>query len=109
MLANRAVNPVRKPVWVLGAIPRAGTSGFTFEKHAATVGCATAGADGGLYSVGRFGMRVIEIREKTASIASAITNAYIDFSKMTCSVVALITDVVRDGKPVVAGWCRGPA
>src|ERR1035437_2692886 len=46
-------------------------------------------------------MRIVEIREKTVSIASAITNAYIDFSKMTCSVVALITDVVRDGRPVV--------
>ena len=46
-------------------------------------------------------MRIVEIREKTVSIASAITNAYIDFSKMTCSVVALITDVVRDGKAVI--------
>ena len=46
-------------------------------------------------------MRIVEIREKTVSIASPLTNAYIDFSKMTCSVVALITDVVRDGKPVV--------
>jgi L-alanine-DL-glutamate epimerase-like enolase superfamily enzyme len=46
-------------------------------------------------------MRIVEIREKTVSMASAIANAYIDFSKMTCSVVALITDVVRDGKWVV--------
>jgi len=46
-------------------------------------------------------MKILEIREKTVSIQSPITNAYIDFSKMTCSVVALITDVVRDGKPVV--------
>jgi L-alanine-DL-glutamate epimerase-like enolase superfamily enzyme len=46
-------------------------------------------------------MRIVEIREKTIPMASAIANAYIDFSKMTCSVVALITDVVRDGKPVV--------
>src|SRR5215469_1438336 len=46
-------------------------------------------------------MRITAIKEKTASIASPITNAYIDFSKMTCSVVALITDVVRDGKPVI--------
>ena len=46
-------------------------------------------------------MRIVEIREKTVSIASAIANAYIDFSKMTCSVVALMTDVIRDGKPVV--------
>jgi L-alanine-DL-glutamate epimerase-like enolase superfamily enzyme len=46
-------------------------------------------------------MKIVEVREKTVSIASSITNAYIDFSKMTCSVVALITDVVRDGKPVI--------
>jgi L-alanine-DL-glutamate epimerase-like enolase superfamily enzyme len=46
-------------------------------------------------------MRILDIREKTVSIASPIQNAYIDFSKMTCSVVALITDVTRDGKPVI--------
>ncbi|MGP2490683.1 mandelate racemase/muconate lactonizing enzyme family protein [Mesorhizobium sp. PUT5] len=46
-------------------------------------------------------MRILDIREKTASIASPIANAYIDFSRMTCSVVAVVTDVVRDGKPVV--------
>ncbi len=46
-------------------------------------------------------MRITEIREKTAPIASPIANAYIDFSKMTCSVVAVMTDVIRDGKPVV--------
>ena len=46
-------------------------------------------------------MRIVEIREKTVSIASPIANAYIDFSKMTCSVVAVITDVIRYGKPVV--------
>jgi D(-)-tartrate dehydratase len=46
-------------------------------------------------------MRIVDIREKTVSIASDIANAYIDFSKMTCSVVAVVTDVERDGKPVV--------
>lgn len=46
-------------------------------------------------------MRITEIREKTAPIASPIANAYIDFSKMTCSVVAVVTDVIRDGKPVI--------
>ncbi len=46
-------------------------------------------------------MRIVAIREKTVSIASPIANAYIDFSKMTCSVVAVVTDVVREGKPVV--------
>ena len=45
-------------------------------------------------------MRITEIREKTVPIASAIANAFIDFSKMTCSVVAVTTDIVRDGKPV---------
>jgi L-alanine-DL-glutamate epimerase-like enolase superfamily enzyme len=46
-------------------------------------------------------MRITDIREKTVSIASPIANAYIDFSKMTCSVVAVVIDVVRDGRPVV--------
>ncbi|WP_210348838.1 mandelate racemase/muconate lactonizing enzyme family protein [Aurantimonas marina] len=46
-------------------------------------------------------MRITEIREKTVSIASPIANAFIDFSKMTCSVVAVVTDQMRDGKPIV--------
>lgn len=46
-------------------------------------------------------MRIVEIREVTQPIASPIRNAYIDFSKMTTSLVAVITDVVRDGRPVV--------
>ncbi len=46
-------------------------------------------------------MKIVEIRAGVASIASPIRNAYIDFSKMTVSVVAVITDVVRDGKPVI--------
>jgi len=46
-------------------------------------------------------MRIVAIREDTVSIASPIRNAYIDFSRMTVSVLALVTDVVRNGKPVV--------
>ena len=46
-------------------------------------------------------MKIVEIREKTMPISSPIRNAYIDFSKMTLSLVAVITDVIRDGKPVV--------
>jgi L-alanine-DL-glutamate epimerase-like enolase superfamily enzyme len=46
-------------------------------------------------------MRIVDIRETTVPIASSIRNAYIDFSKMTASIVAVVTDVVRDGKPVV--------
>ncbi len=46
-------------------------------------------------------MKIVDLREITQPIASSIRNAYIDFSKMTTSLVAVVTDVVRDGKPVV--------
>ena len=46
-------------------------------------------------------MRIVDLRERTAPIASSIANAFIDFSKMTLSLVAVVTDVVRDGERVV--------
>jgi L-alanine-DL-glutamate epimerase-like enolase superfamily enzyme len=46
-------------------------------------------------------MRITAIRDIVAPISSAIANAYIDFSKMTASVVAIHTDLVRDGRPIV--------
>ncbi|MFN3225848.1 MAG: mandelate racemase/muconate lactonizing enzyme family protein [Hyphomicrobiales bacterium] len=46
-------------------------------------------------------MRIVDIVENTRPIASDIRNAYIDFSKMTASVVAVITDVERNGKRVI--------
>src|SRR5436190_830521 len=46
-------------------------------------------------------MKIKEIREVTKPIRSDIRNAYIDFSKMTLSVVAVVTDVIREGRPVV--------
>ena len=46
-------------------------------------------------------MRILDIREASPSLSSTIRNAFIDFSKMTLSVVAVITDVTRNGKPVV--------
>ncbi|HVB90336.1 MAG TPA: mandelate racemase/muconate lactonizing enzyme family protein [Beijerinckiaceae bacterium] len=46
-------------------------------------------------------IRIVEIREATKPIASPIRNAYIDFSKMTTSLVAVVTNVVRSGRPVV--------
>jgi L-alanine-DL-glutamate epimerase-like enolase superfamily enzyme len=46
-------------------------------------------------------VRVVDIRETVVPIKSQIRNAFIDFSQMTVSVLALATDVVRDGKPVV--------
>jgi L-alanine-DL-glutamate epimerase-like enolase superfamily enzyme len=46
-------------------------------------------------------MKITEIREATKFISSDIRNAYIDFSRMTLSLVAVVTDVIRDGKPVI--------
>jgi hypothetical protein len=46
-------------------------------------------------------MKIVSILESTRPIASPIRNAYIDFSKMTLSLVAVVTDVVRDGRPVI--------
>jgi L-alanine-DL-glutamate epimerase-like enolase superfamily enzyme len=46
-------------------------------------------------------VRIVDIRETVMPIKSAIRNAFIEFSQMTVSVLALITDVIRDGRPVV--------
>lgn len=46
-------------------------------------------------------VRIVDVREVTKRIASPIRNAYIDFSKMTSSLVAVVTNVERDGRPVV--------
>lgn len=46
-------------------------------------------------------MKIVDILEVTKPIKSNIRNAYIDFSKMTLSLVAVVTDVMRDGKPVI--------
>ena len=44
--------------------------------------------------------RIVAIKEVAVPINSTIRNAVFDFSEMTTSVVAVITDVVRNGKPV---------
>jgi L-alanine-DL-glutamate epimerase-like enolase superfamily enzyme len=46
-------------------------------------------------------MRITAIRDIVVPISSAIRNAYIDFSQMTASVVAIVTDLERDGRRVV--------
>ena len=46
-------------------------------------------------------MRITAIRDIVSPIRSNIANAYIDFSQMTASVVAIETDFRVDGKPVV--------
>jgi L-alanine-DL-glutamate epimerase-like enolase superfamily enzyme len=46
-------------------------------------------------------VKVVEVREATVPIRSDIRNAYIDFSAMTVSVVAVVTDMRRGGQPVI--------
>ena len=46
-------------------------------------------------------VRILELREITKPISSPIRNAYIDFTKMNTSLVAVVTDAVRDGRRVV--------
>src|SRR6476469_4322262 len=45
-------------------------------------------------------MRITGIADIVVPISSSIRNAYIDFSQMTASVVAVLTDATRDGQPV---------
>jgi L-alanine-DL-glutamate epimerase-like enolase superfamily enzyme len=46
-------------------------------------------------------VRITDIRERTVSISAPIANAVIDFSGMTLSLVAVVTDVVCDGRRVI--------
>ena len=45
-------------------------------------------------------MRITAIRDIVSPIRSNIANAYIDFSQMTASVVAIETDLLVEGRPV---------
>jgi D(-)-tartrate dehydratase len=45
-------------------------------------------------------MRIVDIREAAVPLKSTLANSSIDFTEMTTSVVAVITDVVRSGRPV---------
>ena len=46
-------------------------------------------------------MKIISAHEDVISINSSMSNAFIDFSTMDCSILALVSDVVVDGSPVV--------
>jgi L-alanine-DL-glutamate epimerase-like enolase superfamily enzyme len=46
-------------------------------------------------------MKIIDIKEVAVPLKTNMRNAVFDFSEMTTSVVAVVTDVMRDGKPVV--------
>jgi len=46
-------------------------------------------------------MRITQIRQTTVPIRSDMKNAYISFSEMTVSLVAVVSDVIRDGRALV--------
>lgn len=46
-------------------------------------------------------MRIVEVREQAFPAASKLRNAAFDFSDMTTSIVAVVTDVRRNGRPVI--------
>src|SRR4029079_17426176 len=46
-------------------------------------------------------VRIVDVCEVTRPISSPIRNAYIDFTKMTTSLVAVVTDARRDVRRVV--------
>ena len=45
-------------------------------------------------------MRIVDIREKTVRLESKLRNAAFSFDEMTTSIVAVVTDVQRNGRPV---------
>ena len=46
-------------------------------------------------------MKIVEIREISVPLKSSLRNSVFDFSEMTTSVVAVISDVIRSGKPLI--------
>ncbi len=47
------------------------------------------------------GVRIVDVRQRVVPLKEQISNAYISFAGMTVSAVAVISDVIRDGQPVV--------
>src|SRR3954447_4304838 len=46
-------------------------------------------------------MRITEVRELAVRLEGGVANAVVNFSEHTVSLVALVTDVIRGGKPVI--------
>jgi D(-)-tartrate dehydratase len=46
-------------------------------------------------------MKIKEIRETSVPLLGNVANALVNFSEHTVSLVAVVTDVIRDGRPVV--------
>lgn len=45
-------------------------------------------------------MRIVDIRERSVPLRGAISNSVVSFADHTVSLVAVISDVIRDGRPV---------
>lgn len=45
-------------------------------------------------------MKIVEVREMPVRLSGNIANAVVDFSRHTVSLVALVSDVMRNGRPV---------
>lgn len=50
---------------------------------------------------GQRAMRIVDIRDRTIATGEKRSNAVMDFSDMTTGFVAVVTDVIRDGRPVI--------
>ena len=50
--------------------------------------------------------RIVDVREVTKPISSPIRNAYIDFSKMTSSLVAVVTNIQRERQDGGGVWLQ---
>ena len=46
-------------------------------------------------------MKIVDIREIAIPLKSSLRNSVFDFSEMTTSVVAVVSDVIRNGKPLI--------
>ena len=46
-------------------------------------------------------MKIVSAHETAIPISSSMSNAFIDFSTMDCSILALVTDMVVEDKPLV--------
>jgi len=50
-------------------------------------------------------MRIIQVVESSRPLKSNLSNAYISFADVAVTVVAVVTDVMRDGERVIGyGW-----
>lgn len=53
-------------------------------------------------------MKITQIREITIPLGSNMRNAYVDFSTMTASLVAVVSDRIVDGAPIVGYGFSSP-